>query len=291
MVKIRVQQWPHAARIHSTKEGNPMRKSSTSSPSAAKRRREEREITRLHKALRDERRRSAVLEREVADLRRALSEQAHADTSKPLRRLKQRVKGTHKEERLLEAANRRAHHYRKGHFLRYLWETVMESSPVQVLANLIRYLRRVRAVHLILTILLALGAVVTVAVVWAALLPFLLAGTALLAMLSLLRSRRMNRILKNELTGKRIRVFVPPRGRSLEEASFFVRNARTMAADGVAVVVVSPYLLSSRGLGGKGGFFTARREAPGLYLARRHYFFFLRRRVLDAMEADITMVY
>ena len=64
-----------------------------------------------------------------------------------------------------------------------------------------------------------------------------------------------------------------------------------MAADGVAVLVVSPYPLSSRGLGGKGGFFTARREAEGLYLVRRHYFFMLRKRVLDALEQDITVVY
>ena len=268
-----------------------MSKPSTSSPSAAKRKRDEREITRLQRELRQERRRVAALEREVADLRRELSEPGRGNPEQPLRRLTQRVKGTHREERLLEAANRRAHHYRKGSFLRYLWETVMESAPVQVLAKLIRYLRRIRAVQLILTVLLALGAVVTVAVVSAAFLPFLLAGTALLAMLALMRSRRMNRILKKELSGKRVRVLVPPRGQSPDGSSFFARNARAMAADGVAVVVVSPYLLSRRGLGGKGGFFTARCEAPGLYLVRRHYFFILRRRVLDAMEQDLTMIY
>lgn len=251
----------------------------------------ERELSRLQSELRAERRRTAALEREVAELRRQLQATSAELTDRPLRRLRHRVKGTDREALLMEAAGRRAHHYRKGSFLRYLWETVMESAPVQVLAKLIRYLRRIRAVQLILTVLLALGAVVTVAVVSAAFLPFLLAGTALLAMLALMRSRRMNRILKKELSGKRVRVLVPPRGQSPDGSSFFARNARAMAADGVAVVVVSPYLLSRRGLGGKGGFFTARCEAPGLYLVRRHYFFILRRRVLDAMEQDLTMIY
>ena len=59
----------------------------------------------------------------------------------------------------------------------------------------------------------------------------------------------------------------------------------------MAVLVVSPYPVSPRGLGGKGSFFTARKEAEGIYLVRRHYFFMLRKRVLDAMGQNITMIY
>jgi len=251
----------------------------------------ERELSRLQSELRAERRRTAALEREVAELRRQLQATSAELTDRPLRRLRQRVKGTDREALLMEAAGRRAHHYRKGSFLRYLWESVMESAPVRILSNLIHYLRRVRAVQLILTVLAALGAVVTVALVSAAVLPFLLFWTATLAILAYARSRHMNRILRKELSDKTIRVMIPPRGGAFGEGSFFIRNARAMAADGVAVLVVSPYPLSSRGLGGKGGFFTARREAEGLYLVRRHYFFMLRKRVLDALEQDITVVY
>ncbi len=251
----------------------------------------DRVIARLRSELAAERRRTAKLEREVSDLQRKLQAQAVTEQERPLRRLKQKARGTHKEIRLLEEANRRAHHYRKSSFLRYLWESVMESAPVQVLSKLIQYLRRVRAVQLILTILLALGAVLTVAVVSAAVLPFLFFGTALLTMLGLLRSRRMDRILKKELTGRRIRIMVPPRGGSLKNGSFFIRNAHAMAADGATVIVVTPYPISRRGLGGHGHFFTARKEADGLYLVRRHYFFILRRRVLDALDGEITVIY
>ncbi len=256
------------------------------------RRQKDREISRLKSELAAERRHTARLERELSDLRREMQANTLAGRDQPFRRLKQQARGTHKEERLLDAANRRAHHYRKGSFLRYLIESVRESAPVLVLTKLVQYLRRVRLVQTVLTVVLALGAVITVAVVSAAILPFLFFGTALLTMLALMLSGRMNRILRRELTDRRIRVLVPPRGGSLDSGSFFIRNARAMAAEeNVTVIVVTPYPISGRGLGGRGRFFTARKEAEDLYLVRRHYFFVLRRKVLDAVDGEVTVIY
>lgn len=262
---------------------SPKRRSAPSLPKGQK----DRDISRLRRELALERRRAAKLEREVSDLKRQL--QAHGATEKH-RSLRRRQ--TSKENTLLAQANQRAHHYRKSSFLRYLWESVMESALVQLLSMLIQYLRRMRAVQLILTVLLALTAVVTVAVVSAAALPFLLLGAALAAMLALLRSRRMNRILRGELASRRIRIMIPPRGKSFSKDSFFLRNARAMANEsGVTVIVVTPYLVSNRGINRKGSFFTARKETSNLYLVRRHYFFILRRRVLDTLNCDITVIY
>lgn len=248
----------------------------------------DREISRLRRELTAERRHTAKLEREISDLRRALKAHETADTRRSLRHKQQAPK----EALLLSQANQRAHHYRKGSFLRYLWESIMESAPVQLLSKLIQYLRRIRAIQLILTILLTLAAVVTVAVVSAAVLPFLFFGTALLAMLALMRSRRMNRILRKELTDRRIRIMIPPRGTAFLPDSFFLRNANAMASEiGVTVIVVTPYLMSNRGLRRKGSFFTAHKEIDNLYFVRRHYFFILRRRVLDTLDSDITVIY
>ena len=259
---------------------------SKSAPSLPKGQKD-REISRLRRELALERRRAAGLEREISDLKRAMAAHEAAEKSRILRR-----KAATKEATLLAQANQRAHHYRKSSFLRYLCECVMESAPVRLLAKLIQYLRRIRAVHLILTILLALTAVVTVAVVSAAVLPFLLFVTVLLAMLALLRSRRMNRILREELTHRRIRIMIPPRGHCFSENAFFLRNAHAMAAEvGVTVIVVTPYLISGRGSREDGFFFTARKESDHLYLVRRHYFFILRRRVLDTLDSDITVIY
>lgn len=263
-----------------------------SSPVRTRSGRKDREIGRLRRELAAERRENARLVREVADLRRQLQSQQLSDREHPFSRLRPASGREQKKERLLEAANRRAHHYRKKSFVRYLWEAVMESAPVAVITKLVLYLRRIRVVRIILSLVLAAGAVVTVAILSAAVLPFLFAGTALLTLFACLRSRRMNRLLRNELKEQRIRIMVPPRGGALQADSFFIRNARSMAAErGVAVLVVTPYLVSGRGLGGRGGFFTARKEEDGLYLVRKHYFFILRRRVLDTLEQGMTVIY
>jgi hypothetical protein len=255
------------------------------------RRQSTRELSRLKSELAAERRRTARLERELADLKRQIHATAHPENT--LRRMGRKADVGQKETILLGAANRRAHHYRKSSFLHYLWGTVTESAPVRLLTKLLRYLRRVRFVQTILTLLPVIMAFVAVIAVSAAVLPFLIFATALLAFLSRMSSRRMNRILKRELTHHRhIRVMIPPQKEVFRENSFFIRNARAMAAEeDTAVLVVTPYLFSRKGLGGRGRFFTARKETDGLYLVRRHYFFLLRRRVLDALSANLTIMY
>lgn len=251
----------------------------------------DREISRLRNELAAERRHTAKLEREISDLRREMKANAQGD--QPIRRLKQKASGSHKEELLLDEACRRAHHYRKRSFLRYLWESLSESIPFQVVRKIKASIRRLKVVQTIITVLSAVGTAVVVAVLSAAILPFLFIGSSTLTLLALVSSRRMNRLLQKELTDRRIRVMIPPRGDSMNPGSFFIRNARAMAAEeNVTVIVVTPYLLSSkRGLGGKGIFFTARKECEDLYLVRRHYFFFMRRKVLDALDGEITTIY
>ncbi len=265
------------------------------SHSGIPKRHKDREIARLRQELTTERRRTAELERELASLKKEQKENALATTDRPLRTLKQKAGGTHKEERLLDTSARRASRYRKSTYLRYLLESVRESLPVQLIKSFSKYFRRVKSVQTVSTIVLALAAVITVAVISTTVLLFMFLGISLVILLALLiylRSRRMNHILSRELADRRIRVLVPPRGPALNPGSFFIRNARAMAGeDNVAVIIVSPYLCSCCGAGGRGGFFIARKEAEGLYIVRRHYFFVLRRKVLDALKGDVTAIY
>lgn len=265
------------------------------STSGVPKRHKDREIARLRRELVAERRHTAELERELASLKREQKENALATTDQPLRKLKQKAGGTHKEERLLDTANRRAARYRKNTYLLYLLESVRESLPVQLIKSFSKYFRRVKSVQTVVTIVLALAAVVTVAVISTTVLLFLFLGITLLILLALLiylRAKHMNHVLEQAMTDRRIRILVPPRGPALNRGSFFIRNARAMACeDNVAVLIVSPYLFSNRGAGGRGGFFIARKEAEGLYIVRRHYFFVLRRKVLDALGGDVTAVY
>ncbi len=249
----------------------------------------DREIAFLRRRLEAERRHSAKLERQVASLKQELQECRAYDTDNPLRRIRHRPST---EERHREAAAKRAFRYRNGSYVRYLWDALTDSFLLRMASRLFAYLRRLRVVNMIITIALAIGAVAVVTVVSAAVLPFLLVGTLGLAMLAALRSRRMNVILRRELNDRHIRVIVLPRGAAQASDSFSARQARAMAGEeNVAVVVITPYLLSTRGFGGHGQFFTARRECSDLYLVRRHYYFILRRRVLDVVDTNMTVIY
>ncbi len=249
----------------------------------------DREIARLRRELAEERRHTAQLERQVSALKKELQISLARDEDSPWRRLRHRPRP---EDQLRETAARRAHRYRKGSYLRYLWEAIMESWPIRTLSWLLTYLRRLRVVRLVITIVLAIGAVAVVTVVSAAVLPFLLFGAVGLAMLAAMRSRRMNAILRSNLEGRHIRVLIPTRGTSLAPDAYFIRHARAMAADdGAAVIIVTPYLLSAKGPNGRRAFFTARTEGGNLYLVRRHYYFILRRHVLDAIDTHMTVVY
>ena len=253
------------------------------------RRHRARELSRLKSELATERRRTARLEREIADLKRQLN---IVNPSKPLRR-RRKAEADRKEVLLLDAASRRAHHYRKSSFLHYLRGTVAESAPIRLFSKLLAFLRRIRIVQMLFALLSVVIALVAVVSVSAVVLPILIFGAVLLWFLARLRSRRMNRILQQELTHhRRIRVMIPPQKAVFQPNSFFARNARAMATEeDTAILVVTPFLFSRRGLGGRGDFFTARKETEGLYLVRRHYFFLLRRRVLDTLSANLTIIY
>ncbi len=248
----------------------------------------------LQRELEKERRHSAALEREVAALKEEVKRLEDRDPEKIT--LRKRQKGV--DPRLVangkmrDAASRRAHHYRRSSYIRYMFESMMESLPVRILAQLILYLRRLRVVRVVATIVMAVGTVVLVTILSATMLPFLFIGTVILAIWAGIRSRRMNRIMRRSLNGHHLRVFFPPRGASWEGDSFFMRQARAMAREeGVAVLIVSPYSLSRRGPGKKRFYFTARRDEEDLYVIRRHYFFFVRKRVLDVVDPDMTVVY
>ncbi len=260
---------------------------------------QERTVRALHRELDKERRHSAALEREVALLKQEIKhlENRDSDTvSLRPRRKKGKDPRTEASTKMREASSRRAHHFRRGSYVRYLFESMMESLPVRIIATLLLYLRRLRVVQIVATIGVAVGTVVLVTILSAALLPFLFFGTAFLAIWAGVRSGRMNRILRRELAGKHLRVFFPPRGASMEPDSFFLRQARAMAdEDGVAVLIVSPYSLSRRGArmgeGKKPFYFTARRDGESIYMVRRPYYFFVRGRVLDILDPAMTVIY
>ena len=58
------------------------------------------------------------------------------------------------------------------------------------------------------------------------------------------------------------------------------------------VIIVSPYLISARGDGGRGGYSSLRRERENVYIIRRRMYFVIRRRLGSIFrKKDITLIY
>lgn len=58
------------------------------------------------------------------------------------------------------------------------------------------------------------------------------------------------------------------------------------------VIIVSPYLISARGDGGRGGYSSLRRERENVYIIRRRMYFVIRRRLESIFrKKDTTLIY
>ena len=94
--------------------------------------------------------------------------------------------------------------------------------------------------------------------------------------------------MSEALSAKNIFVFLP--ARNDEESSFFRGNCLEFASKkDCAVLIVSPYYIFKKGLGGKKFFFSLREDSKNVYIVRRYAFFYLRNRLLD--KADRQTVY
>lgn len=173
-------------------------------------------------------------------------------------------------------------------FLKYAWETLRAAAFYEQWLRILSYLRRLRLVALILrlgTILLTVlqtGALVLLTtVLFLIAIPVLIFFTLGILLTALLESRKTNRTLSRLLCGKKVYVLFA----TDSPTPFFIGNARQLSSlKDTAVLIVSPFWLSSKGILRKGFYGTARREAQNIYTLRRYYFFSLQKQVLRHLE-------
>ena len=173
-------------------------------------------------------------------------------------------------------------------FLGYVYDLFTHTPIYTHWKNLLAYFRRFRTVTFILrtlTLLLSIvetGALVILSTaVFLVILPILAALMLGILITARIESKRTNQNLLRTTQSKRSYVLFLP----LQSAPFFSATVKEFAANGDVVFLVSPYWISPKGVS-KGRFYcTARKEAEGIYLVRRYYFFSLRKHVLSQTNA------
>lgn len=241
--------------------------------------------------LEQEKQENARLRREVTELRKELiQKENHADVAPLFRREKRSIE----DERLhsLQKNAKNATRYARTSYIRFLYDHLTGTMVFNIVKRIYLYIRRFNLVRTISTVAIVVLTALAVSAIYVMILPFTLLLVGLSLVFALLRSGRMNRRMRTLLDGKHIRVLIPPEDLTMKEDSFLIRSAISMAQDpDTAVIVVSPHTFSTRGLGGSKCYLTARQEGTNLFIVRKYYYFILRRRVLDVVDRDLTILY
>ena len=177
-------------------------------------------------------------------------------------------------------------------FFGYLYDHFTHTSLYTHWKDLQKLIRRFRTFTFVLRIISILltvvqtGALVLLStVLFLIVLPVLLALMLGILLTALLESRRSNRKMKHLLERKKIYVIFL----STERNAFLWQNAQSLAAEGHAVIAVSPYLIGTQGMRRRGFYCTVRHESENVFLIRRYYFFSLRKHVLNGLST--TYIY
>lgn len=249
-------------------------------------------VARLEKALTEERRENAALKRRIADLNGGYGT-FDIKTLKGYKVRRRRSTPKREQQDMLRAASINARRFSKKSYVRYLIHTVKESTVGLIFRRISVYFRRFRLIRRIAAVVAAVLMALLLSAFFITALPFLLLLLVATLMAVILRAHSANRRMREYLRDvRRVRILILSEQVTFEDSTFAERSAKAMATEAeTAVIVVTPRLWSAKGLGGEGMFFTARRESQNLYLVRRGYYFILRRRILDGLACDMTVIY
>lgn len=191
------------------------------------------------------------------------------------------VKSERIEEQLGRTARLRQMSQRRN-FFQDAKESLLQARPYRLWQSILAYIRRFRMISFlvqltgwIFTIVQTGALVLLTTAVFFVILPLLVVVLAGALLTALLDTRRSLRWMERRLHGRRVYVFFGI------ESAFGAGNAVSFAErENTAVLVVSPFWVSPKGLGRKKPYLNVRREHAHVYLIRRYFFLSMRKKLL-----------
>lgn len=193
------------------------------------------------------------------------------------------VKAEQIDEQLDRTARLRKMSQRRS-FFQDARESLLQARPYRLWQSVMAYIRRFRMISFIVrlagwmfTIVQTGALVLLTTAVFFVILPLLAVILAGALITALLDTRRSLHWMKRQLEDRRVYVFFGI------DSPFGQGNAMSFAErENSAVLIVSPFWVSPRGLGRRKPYLNVRQERAHVYLIRRYFFFSLRKKLLTS---------
>ena len=176
----------------------------------------------------------------------------------------------------------------------WISETVKKTLVWSVFDRLLSYFHQIRIVRLIFSVIsytvTILGTGVAF-VIFATLVLFVLPFIALCAIaivfISVLQRKKVCRQMSSLLSEKNVLVFLCDRNSDISQSAFGQKVVLDHAKDENCVsVIVSPYLISHKGLIRSDAYISFREEKENVFTVRKYVYFDLKRKVLEKKCAN-----
>lgn len=189
--------------------------------------------------------------------------------------------------------------FKNRNYLFYLSSLLQRSHGYHLWHRYLTFFRKFKLISLLFRlysyflVLLQLGTAFFVVILgFLLLLPILLLGAGLVIFSSLLLYRRENKNMGPILKTQNTLVFFPTRGNELAEGSFFRSHIEEISKrPDSLILIVSPYFWSGKGITGTRFYFLLRKEKENVYMVRKHYYFSLKKAVLNKNPNSLTLIY
>ena len=124
-------------------------------------------------------------------------------------------------------------------------------------------------------------------------LPFIFLMSGLGAILTFIGSKKATAQNTPIIKGKRVCAFFPAKKSVMRDDGYFAGFVRSMASEPDTVcIIVTPGFFFSRGISeSKCYFFTSRIDAQNIIIVRRHYYFKLKKKIIEPLAAHLTEIY
>ncbi|MBO5204000.1 MAG: hypothetical protein J6B72_05255 [Clostridia bacterium] len=190
--------------------------------------------------------------------------------------------------------------FSKKNYFSYIYSTIRRTSIFKIYKRIIDVIRRytfiTTSLKVISFIFVFIEASVILVVSTSAFIISLvitLLASHVLIIFTLFNKKKCDDRNKELIKNKNVTVLFPPKGRAFEYDSYFSGFVCDTASgnDNVSIIV-SPYSISSQGLHhSHKKYYNSRSDGNNIILVRRHYYFSLRRNIIDPLAKSVTEIF